>query len=226
MKKAIVTGAGRGIGRAITEKLSSVGFEVVAVARTSADLQGWAFPERVHAFAADVTDEAHRRDLHAFCLSRILMPDVLVNNAGAYLPDRVVGPSVLLENNLEVNLIQVREITSLFWDYLTSVNGHVFNVVSVLGREIRPEAASYTLAKHALAAYNRLLVAEGKKSGVKVTGLFPASVYTSAWEGAEDINPAQLISSEDVAHMLEASLHLSAAAVSEEIHIGCMTLGF
>lgn len=199
---------------------------MVAVARTAADLQDWSFPGRVHVFTGDVTSAEDRAGLRAFCLTNDLMPDVLVNNAGAYLPDRVVGPTALLERNLDVNLIQVREMTSLFWEHLSTVKGHVFNVISVLGRDIRPEAASYTMAKHALAAFNRLLVAEGKKAGVKVTGLFPASVYTSAWEGADDIDPSKLIAPEDVACMLYVSLQLSPAAVPEEIHIGCMTEGF
>ncbi len=226
MKHALVTGAGRGIGRAVTEKLASAGYQVVAVARTREDLTGWPFPERVHGFVADITDDSQRKDLYQFCLAQNRLPHVLVNNAGLYTPDKVTGELSMLEDSLQINLIQVRELTSLFWDHMaTAKNAHVFNIISVLGREIRPEAASYTIAKHALAAYNKLLVHDGKTRGIKVTGIFPASVYTSAWVGT-GVNPDLLITPHDVASILEASLLLSPAAVPEEIHLGCMTPGF
>ena len=226
MKHALVTGAGRGIGRAITEKLASAGYRVVAVARTREELTGWKCTEKIHPFVADVTDSSQRQALYQFCLDQKTMPHVLVNNAGLYASDKAVGVPSVLEDSLQINLIQVREMTDLFWEYMASVKGaHVFNIISILGREIRSEAASYTIAKHALAAYNKLLVHEGKARGIKVTGIFPASVYTSAWEGT-GVDSDLLIKSEDVAFLVEASLHLSPAAVPEEIHLGCMTPGF
>lgn len=226
MKYALVTGAGRGIGRAITEKLASAGYQVVAVSRTREELKGWNSPEMIHSFVADVTDSSQIHALYQFCLDQNKMPQVLVNNAGLYSSDTVTGTPSFLEESLRINLIQVRELTSLFWEHLAlAKNAHVFNIISILGREIRSEAASYTIAKHALAAYNKLLVHEGKARGIKVTGIFPSSVYTSSWEGT-GIDPNLLIKTDDVAALLEASLHLSTAAVPEEIHLGCMTPGF
>jgi short-subunit dehydrogenase len=226
MKHALVTGAGRGIGRTVTEKLASEGYHVVAVSRTREELSDWPFPERVHGFVADITDASQRQELYQFCLTQNRLPHVLVNNAGLYSQDKVTGEPSILEDSLRINLIQVRELTSLFWEPMaTAKNTHVFNIISVLGREIRAEAASYTIAKHALAAYNKLLVHDGKARGIKVTGIFPASVYTSAWAGT-GVNPDLLITPQDVAALLLASLALSPAAVPEEIHLGCMTPGF
>lgn len=143
---------------------------------------------------ADLNDaEARPFALAAYVLNENLVPDVLVNNAGFYLPDTVSSLPSALDQNLNSNLIQVRELTALLWESLLKrKNAYVFNIVSVLGKQIRPEAASYTIAKHGLAAYNRLLFKEGKKQNVKVTGIFPASVYTAAWEGS-GVNPDWLI---------------------------------
>lgn len=219
---ALVTGAGRGIGHAVAEYLLKAGYRTVAVARTDADLQTLAAHGDVLPFVADLTQVQDRIRLAEFCRNNGIAPQVLVNNAGAYFMDTVFTEESSLQANLDMNLIQVRELTALLWNDIKAAEGaHVFNIVSILGRAVRLEAASYTMAKHAMAAYNKLLFKEGRKAGVKVTGIFPASVYTSAWEGT-GVDPSHLLSPYDIAKTVGYCLSLSAAAVPDEIHLQCM----
>jgi len=226
LKTALITGAGKGIGRAIAIALLKSGYRCLVVSRTAADLETLQPYGAVLPFVADLNDAEARASLAAYVLNENLVPEVLVNNAGFYLPDTVSSLPSALDQNLNSNLIQVRELTALLWESLLErKNAYVFNIVSVLGKQIRPEAASYTIAKHGLAAYNRLLFKEGKKQNVKVTGIFPASVYTAAWEGS-GVNPDWLIKPEDIAQLVITCLNLSAAAVPDEIHLQCMQEGF
>lgn len=226
MKTAIVTGAGRGIGKSVSEHLLRAGYKTVGISRTKNDLESLAEHALFLPFVGDITDPAIRTEILEFCNSENVMPNVLVNNAGLYSQDTAVSLPSQLVNSLEINLTQVREFTALFWPrMMQNKSAHIFNIISVLGVSLRSDAASYTIAKHALSAYNKLLVQEGKKQGIKVTGIYPASVYTSAWEGT-DVDPKQLISSDDIAQTILYALSLSKAAVPEAIHIGCMTEGF
>lgn len=225
-KTALVTGAGRGIGRAVAERLLRDGYKTVAVSRTKDELLSlFEFGDAL-AFSADLTDPHDRALLVKFCHNNHIVPHVLVNNAGGYFTDDVFSETSFLQQNLDINLIQIRELTAALWPQIQSAGGaYVFNIVSVLGKSVRPEAASYTMAKHALSAYNKLLFREGRKHGVKVTGIYPASVYTSAWEGS-GVEPSQLIAPNDIAQLITSCLALSPAAVPEEIHLQCMTEGF
>lgn len=221
-KTALVTGAGRGIGRSVAGFLLESGYRTVAVSRTESELHSLSAYGEVLSFAADLTRAGDRLRLADFCREQNITPHVLVNNAGAYLPDDVVSVHSELRANLDINLLQVRDLTALLWENMKTCGGaHVFQVVSVLGRSVRPEAASYTMAKHALSAYNKLLFIEGRKHGIKITGIYPGSVYTSAWEGS-GADPAGMIAPSDIARVVGMCLSLSPAAVPEEIHLQCM----
>ena len=199
---------------------------MVAVSRTEKELVVLAKYGEVIPFVCDLTDASGRKKLADFCRQKQIQVQVLVNNAGAYLPDDVITHPSSLQQNLDINLIQVRDLTAMFWTEMKNDDeGYVFNIVSVLGKNIRREAASYTMAKHALSAYNQLLFAEGRKCGIKVTGIFPSSVYTSSWDGS-GVDPAQLIASSDIAKIVLSCLSLSTAAVPDEIHIKCMNENF
>jgi len=226
LKTALITGAGRGIGYSIAQFLLLDGYRVVAVSRTESDLEKLAEYGNIIPFGCDISDVSERKRLVEFCTQNQFIPDVLVNNAGAYLQDNIFSEPSLLPDNLEINLIQVRDLTAMFWDGMkTKGNAYVFNIVSVLGKSVRSEAASYSMAKHALGAYNQLLFSEGRKHGIKVTGIFPSSVYTSSWDGS-GVNPAQLIAPSDIAKIVVSCLSLSVAAVPDEIHIKCMDENF
>lgn len=226
MKTAIVTGAGRGIGKSVSEHLLREGYKTVGISRTKKDLESLAGHALFLPFAGDLTDPAIRNEILEFCKSENIIPDVLVNNAGLYSRDTAVSLPSQLVDSLEINLTQVREFTALFWPRMVeNKTAHIFNIISVLGVSIRSEAASYTISKHALSAYNKLLVQEGKKQGIKVTGIYPASVYTPAWEGT-GVDPGKLISSDDIAKTILYALSLSQAAAPEAIHIGCMSEGY
>jgi short-subunit dehydrogenase len=226
LKTALITGAGRGIGYSIAQYLLLDGYRVIAVSRTERDLVKLGEYGDVLPFECDLSDASERKRLVTFCMQNQFVPDVLVNNAGAYIQDDIFSETSMLQDNLEINLIQVRDLTALFWEGMKAKgNAYVFNIVSVLGKSVRNEAASYSMAKHALSAYNQLLFSEGRKQGIKVTGIFPSSVYTSSWDGS-GVNSDQLISPSDIAKIVNTCLSLSIAAVPDEIHIKCMNENF
>ncbi|MBX5477365.1 MAG: SDR family NAD(P)-dependent oxidoreductase, partial [Clostridia bacterium] len=154
----IVTGASRGIGRAIAVELSRAGESVVAVARTAADLEETRrFMEEVrpagsgarHAvFTADVTREDEVEALFRAVAERYRRVDVLVNNAGHVDPVGIL--EMTLENwsrTLATNLTAAFLCTREFVRANKRVGGKIINIASTAGLTPRPGWSAYAAAK-------------------------------------------------------------------------------
>jgi NAD(P)-dependent dehydrogenase (short-subunit alcohol dehydrogenase family) len=165
MRTAIVTGASRGLGRAITADLCASGWHVVVDARGAADLRAAAAafpaPGRVTVLPGDVTDPAHRRDLVAAAGPRL---DLLVLNASA------LGPSPLpplatydldaLRAVLEVNTVAQLGLVQAALPALRAVRGRIVAVTSDAAVEGYPGWGGYGASKAALEQVARVLAAE------------------------------------------------------------------
>lgn len=186
---AIVTGAGRGIGRATAVLLGRAGADVACVARNAGEIAEAAVETRMTgATAMEVpADMGQSSDVTA-AVERILdqfgKVDILVNNAAVVTP---LGPTIAVEfeewvKAIEVNLIGLMQITQLIVrGMLERRSGHVVNVSS--GVAARPDgmigANAYTTSKAALEACTLNLAAELADSGVHVNVLRPGTVDTA-----------------------------------------------
>ena len=189
---ALVTGAGRGIGRAIARRLAGAGVGVTAVARTAPDLDRLvreisAEGGRAFAFPGDVRDP----DVCAAAVTRAVDAhgglQILVNNAGI----GVHGPVAETSDEdwarvLDTNLTAVFRLTRAALPHLVRGGGHVFMISSLAGQNPIAGMAAYCASKAALDHFSRCLMLEVRQHGVKVTTLAPGSVATGFGGERED----------------------------------------
>jgi 3-oxoacyl-[acyl-carrier protein] reductase len=225
MKHAVVTGSSKGLGKAFAKALAEEGYSLWLSARSGDALEQLAheleveFGVNVTWHVVDFTQDDATREYANLLSEKLEHVDVLINNAGTYVPDKLVGGEDCLDHHMQVNFRSAYMITqSLIPKLIAQKRGHIFNVCSVVNRKVRPEAASYTISKFALWGYHRLLHQSLLEHGVKVTGFFPASINTSSWDG-EEVPREQFIQPEDIAAMMVHMLQMAPGTVPSEIDI-------
>jgi NAD(P)-dependent dehydrogenase (short-subunit alcohol dehydrogenase family) len=185
MKTAVVTGASRGIGRAIALRLAGAGFEVAIWARDKHALDAVAAEiaaagGKAVAFECDVSDPAGVERCAA--LVRTAMPPVrvIVNNAGAVLRKATAEiDDAEWRRVMAVNVDGTFHVTRAFLPQLTKAGGRIINISSRAGREGTPMLAAYCAAKHAVVGFTRSLAEELRAAKVCVNAVCPGSVDTA-----------------------------------------------
>jgi len=200
---AIVTGASRGLGRALAAGLASEGWQLVIDARGADALavarDQLAVAATVVAVPGDVTDPAHRDELMA-AAGQLGGPDLLVNNAGILgpspQPPLASYPLDVLRDVYEVNVVAPLALTQLALPVLRSRGGAVINVTSDAAVEAYPGWGGYGSAKAALEQASRVLAEEEPE--VRVWWVDPGDLRTQMHQEAfpgEDIGDRALPSS-------------------------------
>lgn len=183
-RTAVITGAARGIGRAVAERLLNSGANVVALDVDAVELDAvWGRDERVLARAVDVADETAVGVAVAEAVTRFHGIDAVVNNAGLHARAYNV-PCMEMENDewlrlLGVNLLGPLNLCRSASPYLRATRGVVVNVSSMSAYAFDPPTA-YAVSKAALSALTTCLAVELGDSGVAVVGLAPGLVGTDA----------------------------------------------
>jgi NAD(P)-dependent dehydrogenase (short-subunit alcohol dehydrogenase family) len=213
---AVVTGASRGIGRAIAIRLAEAGAEIAIWARDSTAMRSVAQEiaaarGKARSIVVDVTDpDAVNR---ASELVRATMPPVrtVVNNAGAVLRKSTAAiTDVEWRRILAVNLDGTFFVTRAFIPDLERNQGRVINIASISGREGTALLAAYCAAKHGVIGLTRALAEELRTAKVSVNAICPGSVDTAMLrEGMPDARPD--MSPDDIA---KTALFLAHAAPS------------
>ena len=219
MSVALVTGASRGIGRAIVERFAAGGCTVVAVARGAEALDALKRQlPAVDAITCDLRDEAAVDALARQVLERHGTPDLLVNNAGQYRPGRIAEEEDgALLDMLQANLFGAYRLTRrLLPGMVARGSGMVMNMCSIASIGAYPDGGSYSIAKHALYGFSRNLREEMKPHGVRVVALLPGATLTSSWDGV-DLPPERFMPAEDVAEMAWSAWRMSQRTVVEDI---------
>ena len=221
MHTAIVTGASRGIGRAIAEILLKNDFRVAICARGLKPLlamqEEWG-TDRLYVQSANVGS----RD-GAYLFARDAMRalghvDLLVNNAGAFAPDplfdKVEGT---FEDLLQANLYSAFYMSKAVVPHMRERRaGTIVNIGSVAGTMAYPAGGLYTVSKFAVNGLTKAMRAELKDDGIRVTHIVPGATYTSSWEGA-DIPEERFMPARDIAEAVWTAWSVSDRTVLEEI---------
>ncbi|MCY7327141.1 MAG: SDR family oxidoreductase [Saprospiraceae bacterium] len=226
-KNVVVTGATKGLGRAIAEIFAENGFDVCVCARTQADLDAmqadWELRfknSHLLTFAADVGKRSEVMEFAEFVCSQWPRLDVLVNNAGIFMPGTMMGESNgALETMLETNLYSAYHLTrGLLSVMLPHRSGHIFNMCSVASIMAYPNGGSYSISKFALLGLSKVLREELKTQGIKVTAILPGATWSDSWRGV-DFPENRLMQATDIAKAVWGAYNLSETAVVEELLI-------
>ena len=215
---ALVTGAGRGIGRAVAVALGRAGASVTLVSRTRAELESVAEEVRkaggralVH--AGDVLQAETCRDAVEAAVRAHGRLQVLVNNAGVGIHAPLVEtPDAEWDRILGTNLTAVFRLTRAALPHLTSGGGHVFMISSLAGSNPIAGMSAYCASKAALDHLAACLLLEVRQHGVKVTTIAPGSVDTTFGD-TKASDTSWMLRGEDVAETL-----LSLLAMRDEAH--------
>lgn len=183
----LVTGASRGLGRAITEAVLDAGHTVVATARRPQALAGLAgkYGDRVVPLALDVTDRARAGEVVREAAARAGRIDVLLNNAGYGLAGAVEEVSEQqVRDQLEVNFLGALWCTQAVLPVMRAQrSGHILQMSSIAGIATYPNLGMYNAGKWALEGMSEALAHEVAGFGIRVTLVEPGEFRTE-WSGA------------------------------------------
>jgi NAD(P)-dependent dehydrogenase (short-subunit alcohol dehydrogenase family) len=193
-KRALVTGAGKGIGRVIVERLCARGAAVVALSRSQADLDTLATETGCETIAADVADIETTLQV----LGAQTPFDMLVNNAGiSRLAPFVTTPQSDFEAIMAVNVIAPMRIAQWVASALILAKkpGAIVNVSSIAATVGLPEHTAYCASKGALDAMTRVMAVELGPHGIRTNSVNPVVTLTPmavmAWSDPVKAGPMQ-----------------------------------
>jgi 3-oxoacyl-[acyl-carrier protein] reductase len=224
---ALVTGAGRGIGRAIAVRLVQAGCRVALLARTESDLAETArlataaAPDvPVLSVRADVTRDADLEIAVRVIIERLGRIAVLVNNAGFAAPRSTVLKTSLADcdRTLATCLRAPMLLTRLVLpDMLAHKHGAILNIASIAGKRGRAGEAAYAAAKFGLLGFTQSLFEEVRAHGIKVAAICPGLVDTALIPPNTRVDRSTFLQPNDVAEMVYHVLTSPARACPTEI---------
>jgi short-subunit dehydrogenase len=226
-KLIVVTGGSKGIGRAILEKFAAQGFDVATCARNSEELAEFEktltrdFPTiQVFTFKGDMGDKIQVKAFTQFVSDLKRNVDVLVNNAGYFLPGEIVTePEGTLESMINANLYSAYYTTRGIVPLMRmKKSGHVFNICSIASIKAYANGGSYAISKFAMLGMSKCLREELKNDGIRVTAVMPGATKTRSWESS-DLPDERFMTTEDIAETIYTANALSPRSVIEEIII-------
>ena len=208
-KIAIVTGAGRGIGRATALALALEGAHLVLAARTVSEIE--AVAEEIRSVGREVlvvaTDVAKKADVVAMVqqtLERFGKVDILVNNAGVAVHNPI--PDIREEDwdlNINVNLKSVFLCTQAVFTHMCGQgSGHIVNVSSLAGKYYPYKMAAYGAAKWGVVGLTGITQEEGRPHGVRAILVRPGPVDTKMRRDNHDDDLDKLPQPEDIAEAI------------------------
>jgi NAD(P)-dependent dehydrogenase (short-subunit alcohol dehydrogenase family) len=216
----MVSGASRGIGRRVMERLLASGFCVSAGVRDPRGLPG---QERllVHRYEAESLEAA--RDWVAATAARFGRIDALVNAAGINPMARISdADETALDRTWAVNVKGPLRLIRLAMPHLVaSGSGRVVNIASLSGKRVANENIGYAMSKFALVALTHEVRREGWEHGVRATALCPGFVATDMSAAMTRMPREQMTDPADVAVLAETLLLLPNNAVMAELLVNC-----
>lgn len=222
---AVITGASRGIGKALAEIFALHGYNLLLGSKTESHLLDTIeelktrFPNvSIDGKALDIGQKGQAVLFGEWVMNNADTVDVLINNTGTFIQGNVSDePDGALETMLGTNLFSAYHTTRAILPKMKAqAGGHIFTMCSVASLAAYPGGGAYSISKYALLGFTRNLRAELKGSGIKVTAVIPGAVYTDSWKGS-GVSEQRIMETDDLAKMVFAASQLSPQAVVEDI---------
>jgi 3-oxoacyl-[acyl-carrier protein] reductase len=217
-KTALVTGAGKGIGRAVALALAQEGVNVGLLARSEAQLRDVALEiaalgVKTSVVTADVADRTAVNLAVAQVHQELGPLDILINNAGtaAFGKFLELDPEVW-ENIIRVNLLGTYYVTrAVLPEMIARQSGDIINISSTAGQQGAASTSAYSASKFGLIGLSDSLMQEVRKHNIRVSALTPSTVATPLAQELQltDGSPEKVMQPEDLAELIVAQLKLN-----------------
>jgi 3-oxoacyl-[acyl-carrier protein] reductase len=222
---AIITGAGSGIGRATATALAQAGAKVVLAARTQENLEVVAHNIFCNGgtaltIQADVREEEQIKQLIARTYAIFSRLDILVTSAGG----ASFGPLVdshtedwdaMIAINLRGTYLCCKHALKVM---VPQGRGHILNILSIASQTALPGSAAYTASKFGALGLTKVMAAEVRSHGIKVTAVIPGAVDTPLWEkSGGDLDRGKMLSASDVADAIVSIIAQPPTIYTDEI---------
>lgn len=217
-KVALVTGAGKGIGRAVALALAQEGAHVGLLARTESQLREVAqeieaLGGKTSVVTADVANREAVEAAVAQVKAQLGAIDILINNAGIGTFARLVDmPPAEWEHIVQVNLMGTYYATrAVLPDMIARETGDIINIASTAGQRGAATTSAYSASKFAILGLTESLMQEVRKQNIRVSALTPSTVATdlAISNKLTDGNPEKVMQPEDLAEFIIAQLKLN-----------------
>src|SRR5688572_22748443 len=183
---AVITGASRGVGKAVAEIFATHGYNLYLSARKEPGLLQTIeelktrFPNiTIDGKAFDLGKKKEAQLFGQWINNTVDTIDVLVNNAGTFIPGNISDePDGALETMLEVNLFSAYHTTrTVLPKMMTAKTGHIFTMCSIAALAAYDNGGAYSISKFALLGFTKNLRKELYEHGIKVTAVIPGAIY-------------------------------------------------
>ena len=226
-RRALITGASRGIGKATTLALAQAGFDVALVSRSLETLR----PVLDELQDSGVTARAYPLDLaklegiqatFADIVADFGTPTVMINSAGmGYTGPLATMPLDHWRQVIDLNLTSVLLCIQAVLPAMRAIGGGtIVNLASIAAKSAFPDWGAYTVSKAGLVALTRVLAAEEQPHGIRVVTVSPGAVNTPLWDTDTvhaDFDRSQMLTPEIVAETILHTVLLPTQAVIEDI---------
>jgi short-subunit dehydrogenase len=174
----------------------------------------------IHAKPFDLSIKEQAKGFGHWVLETGVSVDVLVNNAGLFIPGSVHDEEEgTLEKMIEVNLYSAYHLTRVLVEkMIQQKSGHIFNMCSIASFQAYNNGGAYSISKFALAGFSKNLREEMKPHGIKVTTVYPGAALTDSWAGS-GVDPKRIMEASDISKMIYSCTQLSPQACAEDIII-------
>ena len=217
-KNALITGAGKGIGKAIAIALAKEGVNVILISRTQLDVDQLAikienFGVKSLALSADISDINSINTAVEKALAEFKTIDILINNAGiASFGNFLELEPTEWEKIIQVNVMGTYYTTrAVLPNMIERQTGDIINISSTAGLNGNALTSAYSASKFAVLGLTDSLMQEMRKHNIRVTALTPSTVATDMAKDLNltDRNPEKVMQSEDIAELIIAQLKLN-----------------
>ncbi|MBD1917215.1 MULTISPECIES: SDR family oxidoreductase [Cyanophyceae] len=225
-RRALVTGASRGIGKAIAQALALAGYDVALLGRSLETLQPVqeelsTYGVLAKAYAVDLAQEGLQPRLAAV-LADFGPLSVVVNNAGmGYTGPLATMPLADWQQVMDLNVTSVLQCIQAVLPMLRQGGGGtIVNIASIAARSAFPDWGAYTVSKAAIVALSRVLAAEERAHGIRVVTVSPGAVNTPIWDTdtvQADFDRSSMLTPEIVAQTVLHTILLPPEAVIEDL---------